>query len=91
MIMGYGEGCSESRGMCWTEECKNGAQGSSGLPRQWPLSRLQNGNGPSMLSPAPAWGTPARRPAYPEYPPSSSAPSLPPGRLAWHYSAFIGC
>ncbi|CAK0751346.1 hypothetical protein CVIRNUC_002061 [Coccomyxa viridis] len=54
-------------------------QGSGGMHRQWPASRLQNGNGPSMLSPAPAWGTPARRPAYPEYPPSSSAPSLPPG------------
>ena len=91
MIMVHGEGCSERRVTCRTEWCKTGAQGSGGMGRQWAPSRLQNGNGPSMLSPAPAWGTPARRPAYPEYPPSSSAPSLPPGRLAWHCSAFTGC
>ena len=54
-------------------------QAYGGHSRARPLSRLQNGNGASLMSPAPAWATPARRPAYPEHPPASPGPSLPPG------------
>ena len=51
-------------------------QAFGGASRQRPLSRLHNGNGSSMMSPAPAWATPARRA---DYSLASPGPVLPPG------------